>query len=210
MARESEPELSNEERQAWDERFRSGDHTDETPDPFLLQLDQYRELFLAGRRALDLACGAGRNAIWLAQTGWQVTCCDLSLEGLRRAKALSASRDLRVNLICMDLDNASLPENSFDLIICFFFLQRTLFPTMKRALREHGLIVYKTYTTDQQRFPGRPRHATHMLRPQELLQEFRDFRVLFYEELVEGKGVAQLIAQKKSGPGSAVKMTLPP
>ena len=55
---------------------------------------------------------------------------------------------------------------------------------------------YKTYTTDQLRFPGRPRHPLQMLRPQELLDAFRDFRVLAYQEIVKDRGVAQLIAQK--------------
>ena len=59
-------------------------------------------------------------------------------------------------------------------------------------------IPYKTYTLDQQRFPGRPRHEAHLLRHQELLEAFRAFRILFYQEIVKDRGVAQLIAQKIS------------
>ncbi len=189
--------VSQQERIVWDERFRAGDHADTTPDPFLLQLEEYSELLPVRGRALDVACGAGRNAVWLAQQGWDVTACDISLEGLRRAQALAQDRGVRLNLLCQDLEAPPPFVNHFDLIVCFFYLDRKLFPWLKAALRPGGLIVYKTYTVDQQRFPGRPRHKTHLLEHQELLKEFRDFRVLMYQEVVKGRGVAQMMAQKE-------------
>ena len=203
--------MSQKERVAWDERFRAGDHADAEPDPFLEQLEEYADLFppgwgaggpkaggpKAGRpKALDLACGAGRNAVYLAERGWDVTACDISLEGLRKAQDLARERGIRLKLFCQDLETVQLPVCYFDLILCFFYLQRDLFPQIKAALRPHGLLVYKTYTTDQLRFPGRPRHPLHMLQPQELSEAFRDFRVLCYQEFVKERGVAQLIAQK--------------
>jgi SAM-dependent methyltransferase len=145
---------------------------------------------------MDVACGAGRNAVWLAQHGWRVVGCDISLEGLRKAKALAARQGAHLDLYAQDLDSAVLPENHFDLIICFFYLRRELFPILKAALCRGGFIAFKTYTTDQQRFPGRPSHPLHFLRPQELLEAVLDFRVLYYEEIARGRGVAQLIAQK--------------
>ena len=203
--------MSQKERVAWDERFRSGDHADAEPDPFLEQLEEYADLFppargaggpKAGRpkarrpKALDLACGAGRNAVYLAERGWDVTACDISLEGLRKARDLARERGVRLNVFCQDLETVQLPVAYFNLILCFFYLQRELFPQIKAALRPQGFLVYKTYTTDQLRFPGRPRHPLHMLQPQELLEAFRDFRVLCYQEFVKERGVAQLIAQK--------------
>ena len=188
--------MSREERAAWDERFRSGDHAGIEPDPFLLELEEYWTLLPASGRALDVACGVGRNAIWIAQKGFTVAACDISLEALRRAKALAADRGVQLDLFCQDLETASFRPNRFDLIVCFFHLQREIFPILKSALRPNGLIVYKTYTVDQQRFQGRPRHSMHMLQPQELLEVFRDFRVLFYREVMEKRGVAQMIAQK--------------
>ena len=118
------------------------------------------------------------------------------MEGLRKAQILAGERGVRLQLFCQDLTSAQLPVERFDLVICFFYLQRELFPQIKAALRPGGLLVYKTYTTDQLRFPGRPRHPLHLLRPQELLEAFRDFRVLTYQETVKDRGVAQLIAQK--------------
>ena len=195
--------MSQEERASWDERFRSGDHADTAPDPFLTHIENYSELFPSGRRALpasrralDVACGAGRNAVWLARRGWNVIACDISLEGLRRARALASESAVQVSLFCQDLETAALPTNRFDLVICFFYLQRNLFPALKVTLRPGGLVVFKTYTTDQQRFAGGPRHPMHLLQPQELLTQFRGFRILVYEETVKDRGVAQLIAQK--------------
>lgn len=188
--------MSQQERTAWDERFRTGDHADAEPDPFLQQLVEYADLFPPGRRALDLACGAGRNAIYLAEKGWDVTACDISLEGLRKAQKLAQERGVRLRLFCQDLETVLLPPAYFDIILCFFYLQRELFPQIKAALRAKGLLVYKTYTTDQLRFPGRPRHPMHLLQPQELIEAFREFRVLSYQEIVHDRGVAQLLAQK--------------
>ncbi|MBI4465409.1 MAG: class I SAM-dependent methyltransferase [Acidobacteria bacterium] len=188
--------MSKEERLNWDERFRGGDHATWEPDPFLGQLEEYADLLPVGRRALDVACGAGRNSVWLAEHGWEVTACDISLEGLRRTQELARQRGVHVKLFCYDLETISLPSQHFDLIVCFFYLQRELFPILKTALRPGGLIVYRTYTLDQQRFPGRPRHPLHLLQHQELLEAFRDFRILYYQEVVKDRGVAQLIAQK--------------
>lgn len=188
--------MSKRERVEWEERFRAGDHAGAEPDPFLKQLDEYSELFPAGRRALDVAAGAGRNAVRLAERGWDVTACDVSLEGLRKAQELARGHGVSLKLFCQDLETVLLPPNRFDLIVCFFYLQRSLFPSLKNALRPGGLILYKTYTVDQQRFPGRPRHPLHLLQRQELLTIFQDFRVLCYQEIVKDRGVAQLIAQK--------------
>lgn len=188
--------MSRQERNVWDERFRAGDHADSAPDPFLMQLQEYSQLWPLHGRALDVACGAGRNAVWLAQKGWAVTACDISMEGLRKTRELARHHGLRLDLFCQDLDAPPLVVNHFDLIICFFFLDRKLFPLLKAALRPRGLIVCKTYTVDQQQFAGRPRHKMHLLEPQELLSQFRDFRVVYYQETMQGRGVAQIIAQK--------------
>ncbi|MCZ6491629.1 MAG: class I SAM-dependent methyltransferase [Acidobacteria bacterium] len=193
--------MSQQERAKWDERFRTGDHADKQPDPFLEQLEEYSDLFPEKRRALDVACGAGRNAVYLAEKGWNVTACDISQEGLRRAKALATERGVRLelfcqDLFCQDLETASLGTSCFDLIICFFYLERNLIPVLKAALKPQGLIVYKTYSVEQLRFPGRPRHPMHLLERQELLELFRGFRILAYQETVQERGVAQLIAQK--------------
>ena len=137
--------MSRQEQETWDERFRAGDHAGAEPDPFLAQIEDYAELLPPGRRAgpkgkaLDLACGAGRNAVYLAERGWDVTACDISLEGLRRAKALARERGVRLKFFCQDLATVQLPPERFDLVICFFYLLRELIPQIKATLRPGGL-----------------------------------------------------------------------
>jgi tellurite methyltransferase len=193
--------MSQEDRRSWDERFRTSDHTGREPDPFLASLDEYRSLLPESGRALEVACGGGRNAVWLAQRHWSVTGCDISLEGLRKARSLASERGVKIDLICADLETAppfrTQALGLFDVILCFFYLERSLFPFLKEALKPGGLMVYKTYTVDQKRMSDRPMRNAFLLKPQELLHAFQEFRVLYYQEFVRGRGVAQMIAQKR-------------
>jgi SAM-dependent methyltransferase len=96
----------------------------------------------------------------------------------------------------LEAEDVDLGESQYDLVAVCFFLHRPLFPVLRRALRPGGLVVYKTYSADQLKYPGRPRHRMHMLEHNELLREFADFRVLHYTEEWDGKGTAALIARK--------------
>jgi SAM-dependent methyltransferase len=185
----------------WDARYQAGDHAEADADPFLVRSLEYLDEFLPGRgRALDLAGGAGRNAVFLAALGFRVTLVDFSAAGLRKAGELAASRGVSVDLVHANLEAGEYQPaaGSFELATVFFYLERSLLPVIRRALAPGGLVIYRSYTADQLRFPGRPRHPAHFLRPNELLEAFRGFRVLFYEEVLKGKGVAGLVARKPS------------
>ncbi len=198
-------------RKEWDDRFRQGDHASTTADPFLTTSRRHWSLIpgwtapaqipeaSAGAvSALDVACGAGRHAVELAQAGFQVTAVDFSPEGLSRARALAREHEVSIECLEKDLeqDEVDLGESAYDLVVVFFYLHRPLFSALRRCLRRGGLIVYKTYSVDQLLYPGRPRHRAVMLEHNELLKVFAGFRVLRYEEEWEGKGTAALIAQK--------------
>ena len=177
----------------WDERFRQGSHDEADPDPFLVRSADAWDL-LEGREAADIACGAGRNAAFLAESGFPVTAVDFSAEALRLAQARAASiRPLQLDLESLGLD---LGENVFDLACVFRFLHRPLFPALRRAVKPGGLLVYHTYTTDQLQFEGGPRDPRHLLEPGELLRQFSEWRVLRYEEEWRGRGTAALLARK--------------
>lgn len=92
------------------------------------------------------------------------------------------------------------PEEEYDLIVCFKYLNRELFPALERALRTGGALVYETYTQDQLAYPHGPRDPAHLLEHNELANAFPGLRVLFYREINAGKGIAGLLAQK---PGAA-------
>ena len=84
----------------------------------------------------------------------------------------------------------------YDLIVVFFYLQRQLFPALISALKPEGFLIYKTYSTEQQRFAGGPTHPLHLLKPNELLHAFNSLRLLHYHETIYERGVVELVAQK--------------
>ena len=191
----------------WDERFRRGDHVAKDIDPVLPLSKKYWPLLPRppGQcdvdkepHALDVASGAGRHAVYLAAEGFRVTALDISSEGLSRGRDLAHSCDLSIETKRMDLETeqVDLGESLYDLVAVFYYLHRPLFAALRRAIRSQGIIVYKTYSVDQLRYPGRPRHRMHMLEHNELLREFSHFRVLRYEEEWDGRGTASLIARK--------------
>lgn len=196
--------MSNSE--TWDRRFLKGDHTDKTPDPFFERSRKYWPLASstaeqdgpARLAAVDIACGAGRHAVALAREGFEVTAVDFSSEALRLASELAESQGAKITLEQRDLEtgDADLGVSRFDLAFVFFYLHRPLLPVIDRCLRPGGLLIYKTYSVDQLRFEGRPRHKMYFLEHNELLRVFSGYRVLRYEEEWEGKGSAALIAQK--------------
>ena len=153
---------------------------------------------LPGRRALDVAMGTGRNAIYLAEMGFEVEGVDVSPEAVNTTlnSAREAGVDVRAQVADLEGDYHIEPA-AYDVIICFNYLQRSLMPQIKDGLRKGGVIVYETFIVDQARF-GKPRNPDYLLKHNELLEMFRDFRCLRYREgIMEGpKAIASIIAQK--------------
>ena len=168
--------------------------------------------------ALDIACGTGRHALFLAGRGQHVTAVDFSSVALdilevralstdapvRRRKSLhEAGRSFRggLELIQTDLERTEFPERCYDLIVCIQFLQRSLFPQMTRALRPDGVLLFETYTRAQLEFPGGPRNPAYLLETGELREAFPELSVTFYRELRAGQGIASMVAKKRENRG---------
>ena len=149
--------------------------------------------------ALDLACGAGRDAVFLARHGFEVEAWDHAPEALERTRDLARRHGVTLRTEVLDLERADLPPppRPFDLIICFRFLHRPLFPWMERALAPGGWLVYETFRTGQERF-GRPIRAHFLLAPDELARAFPTLETIRYEERdPEGGPVtARLLARR--------------
>ena len=172
------------------------DMHDKNRDPSGLLVDFIPSLPVG--RALDIACGEGRNAIYLAREGFDVDAIDISDAALNKGRA--AVGGLKINFIAADLEVFQIPENSYDLIINFNYLQRSIVPGIKRGLRVGGYIIFETYTLEQQQF-GSPRNPEFLLKPNELLSMFKDLHITYYREGVveEGgrkKGIASLVGKK--------------
>ncbi len=134
--------------------------------------------------ALDLACGLGRNALYLAELGFQVDAWDIA------DNALAQIQHPRITTERVDLDDGDLPLDQYDLIVNTLFLDRGLFDPIIFALRMEGLLVFETFLQEHQHV-GNP---TFKLFPNELLKAFSDLRVLYYREW---EGLATLVARKE-------------
>lgn len=149
-------------------------------------------------RALDVAMGRGRNAIYLAEMGFEVEGVDASLEAVEQALAVARNAGVSIRVRVEDLEKIPyFEEEAYDLVICFNYLQRSLMPEMKNWVKPGGMLVYETFVVDQVQFGG-PHNPDYLLRHNELLHTFRDFRVLRYREgVIEGrKAIASILAQK--------------
>jgi tellurite methyltransferase len=160
-------------------------------------LVQNIELLPKGR-LLDVAMGSGRNAVYLAQMGFDVQGVDISPEAVSTTLELAQKADVTIKVQVADLEcGYHIEKAAYDVIICFNYLQRSLIPQIKDGLRRGGMVVYETFIIDQAKF-GKPKNPDHLLKHNELLDMFRDFRCLRYREgLIKGpKAIASIIAQK--------------
>jgi tellurite methyltransferase len=167
-----------EDRTRWEGRYEQKGAAPLRPPSQLLE----RHLHLLPRgRALDVACGDGRNAVFLARNGFVVDAIDVAAAGLRRAQAVSRRERLPLRLIQGDLDFFPLPAARYSVAVNVRFLQRRLFAALKRCLRPGGVIVFETFITDQARL-GHPTNPAHLLEPGELRRAFADLEIIAYEE----------------------------
>ena len=149
--------------------------------------------------ALDLACGAGRDAVFLALHGFAGEGWDHAPEALERARDLARRHGVTLRTEIRDLEQPDLPPPArpFDLIVCFRFLHRPLFPWMERALAPGGWLVYETFRAGQERL-GKPIRAHFLLARDELARAFPTLETVHYEELEPAAGpvTARLLARK--------------
>ena len=183
------------DREKWDAKYAS------CPPPRMLVpddwlIDQVAEL--APGRVLELACGLGRNAVWLAQQGWQVDAVDVSPIGLAIAVQLARRANTHVNWIAADLDDFTPAEAAYDLVVIFRFLDRVRVPALvDRALRAGGLLIYETFSRGQL-----ARSDNHLKNPDftviegELLQLFPRLQPLHHADdvVLADRTVARLVA----------------
>ena len=182
----------------WDERYREGRGMPEEPSALLVE---NRALLPAGGRALDIAVGSGRNALYLASLGFQVTGVDVSTVAVELCREKAARLGLAVDAIVADLEDYRLPLDTYNLIVNFHYLQRNLAGPIVRALKRDGVLVFESFTIDQLQYSYGPKDPAFLLRPSELTGMFAGLEtLLYYEGVIEGdrgpKAVAQLIGRK--------------
>ncbi|HEV8341467.1 MAG TPA: methyltransferase domain-containing protein [Candidatus Binatia bacterium] len=172
--------MPTEDRERWDKRHETH-HEEVEPARFLREVFRMGAWNITPGRALDIATGKGRNAVFLAERGFAVDAIDISEVALQAARDTAKEKGLAIKFEQVDLNKIELPHAAYDLIINFNFLERSLIPKMKKALKLGGHVVFETYLVDQ-RVLGHPKNPAYLLGHNELLELFRDFRVLYYRE----------------------------
>ena len=186
------PALSDYE--LWEERYRRPGRERRLPDSLLRE--NWR--LLAAPRVLDVACGEGRNALFLAARGFTVTGIDRSPAAVDRARHWARECRPAPEFICWDLDSLSLPGTDYDSIVVTRYWQPELCPILMAALRPGGVLLYETYTLDYLRYRPQSRRD-FLLRRGELARRFASLETLHYAEVDKPETqeyCAQLIARR--------------
>jgi SAM-dependent methyltransferase len=180
-----------EDRMRWNKKYAGRDWPAEPSDI----VRRFHHLAGSGL-ALDIGAGTGRNALFLAEQGFDVVAADISEQGLQRIAGVHE----KLHPLCVDLDVYEIPESRFHLIINIMFLSRRLYPFITHGLVDGGLLIFETYID----FPadGGHRHSRdYRLDENELLRAFLPLHILYYEETEKGTDdgaarVASLVAVK--------------
>ena len=165
------------------------------PSPWLVA---HASLAPPGARVLDVACGRGRHALFLAAAGSMVRAVDRDPARVDRLNTLARRLRLPLDAAVLDLEtgDADLGESEWELILVFSYLHRPLFPALARALRPGGVLLYETFTKEQARH-GRPSNPDFLLDPGELPDLVAPLEVIRRREgEFEGRHVASVAARK--------------
>ena len=149
--------------------------------------------------ALDVACGSGRDAVWLALQGYAVHAIDVLPDALARAEDLARRCGVRIQTALQDVERQPvLPRDRFALVCVLRFLHRPLFGALRQAVAPGGFIVYETFHERNRQTGLPPRRPEHLLRTGELAQAFDGFDFLVQRDRIErdGRFFSALLARK--------------
>lgn len=173
-----------------------------TPADFLVKHINEIQALKPGAKVLDLACGSGRNGLYIAENapGSIVTFADRSTDALETVKQFASAKHLLVETWPTDFEqpgSTPLAGASFNAIVVFRYLHRALIPAIRDALNPGGILIYETYTVDQAKY-GKPSNPDFLLKHGELKGWFEDWQLIEYEELIEDdcRAIARLICRK--------------
>ena len=159
---------------------------------------EHADLLPVSGRALDLACGRGRHALWLAERGLEVLAVDRDGDAIDAVRGEAAHRALRVTGEVNDLEtgHVTFGTNRFDLIVVVHYLHRPLFPALVAALCRGGLLICETFTRAQA-LRGKPTNPDFLLEPGELRRLVEPLEIVDYREGVfEERDVASVVARR--------------
>lgn len=186
------------DRQKWDEKYSQGSHAAAEPSVLITELaDLFPQPAKDKLRAIDVAGGAGRHALWLAQQGFDTTLADVSLVALSISEQRAHKARVSLRRLLIDIEEEPFPAGPWDVIVDFHFLSRPLFQRMIPQLAFSGvLIVVQPTMRNLERHP-KP-SAEYLLAENELRTLVPDVEIVRYDEgwLAEGRHEARLVAKR--------------
>lgn len=184
--------MSAKDREKWNAKYGASGLSNDPPAAFLASLDA---LLPRRGRALDVAGGVGRNAIWLARRGLETTLVDVSEVAL--GLAARSAGDVPLKTVAADLDVDSLPPGPWDVIASFNFLWRELFDVVPALLAPGGLLVYSQPTRSNLARHAKPPEG-FLLDDGELPGLVRSLELIQWSEgwTDEGRHEARLVARR--------------
>ena len=189
-------------RERWNERYAQDDRQwmPESPAEWLVE---HEALLAGGGRALDVACGDGRNALYLAQLGYMVDAIDVSDVAIDALREATEARGLTMTIVprVVDLEAEPLPAGPYDVIVVTNFLQRDLYEPLQDALAPGGLLVFETLARCHVDELGHSFNPEYLVAPGELPRAFGRVELVDHHEGVAQRsggprGVAGIVARK--------------
>lgn len=191
-----------EPKSQWDLKYEQGLPSLTEPDPLLLSgyAQFVGPLFPNAGVALDLACGLGRHALWLASRGWRVSAVDLSDVAIEKLRRASLERKVALDLFVGDASGYEFMPTRFDLIVLFYHLDRSLFPKIVSSLKPGGLLICKMSL----RWDVRGTAVDDPLNRNELPSLVPELQALHHHERpVRDRGVVEFVGKKWKSAESA-------
>ncbi|CAA6800299.1 MAG: Tellurite resistance protein-related protein [uncultured Sulfurovum sp.] len=185
--------MSSADKKRWDEKYKNN------PAPIkIVEVVKVYAKEASGTKALDIACGKGRNSRFLAQEGFEVDALDISEVAI---ESLEGVENIKAQMV--DFDTYTLKENAYDLIVCTYFLERKLFPQITVALNEGGLLIFETFMHSDENTKV-PSNRAFLLEQGELEEYFsKDYKIIELKEFMD-EGICgdksmkvSLVARKK-------------
>ncbi len=187
-------------KQKWNRIYSDRNETSITP---AYVLSEFQYLLPNSGTALDVACGLGGNAIFLAQQGLQTHAWDISEQAIKKLSQFCKQNDIDLIASVRDVQECPPAVNSFDVICVSYFLERGITENIITALKPSGLLFYQTFLAERVTEHG-PRNPEYRLDQNELLKMFTPLHILVYQELGRVGDIRQgqrdcalLVAQKR-------------
>ncbi len=164
--------MAKSDKTRWDERYINR--------PYPIEVVKIVEDFyplVQGKDTLEIACGKGRNARFLAAQGFKIDAYDISSVAIKTLQGLE-----NINAKEIDLDDINLGKDQYDLIVCTYYLDRSLFPKIYESLKEGGIFIFETYVYHEEN-ENAPSQKRFLLQEGELVTQFNTlYEILHLQE----------------------------